>query len=43
MSGLKDHILDKLVKILDVLTDFGNFIDLVEYIDQNFYKHGHMC
>lgn len=31
-SGLKDHMLDELVKILDVPTDLGNFIDLVERI-----------
>lgn len=39
-SGLKDHVLDELVKILDVPTDLGSFIDLVERIDRNLYERG---
>lgn len=39
-SGLKDHVLDELVKILDVPTNLGSFIDLVERIDRNLYERG---
>lgn len=41
--GLKNHVLDELIKILNVLTDVENFIYLVKYIDQNFYDHEHIC
>lgn len=40
--GLKDHVLDKLIKIFNISTDLRNFIDLVERIDCNFYKHRRM-
>lgn len=41
-SGLKDHVLDELVKILDIPTDLGYFIDLVERTDRNLYKRDHI-
>ena len=37
--GLKDHVLDELVKILDIPTDLGNFINQVKHIDRNLYKY----
>lgn len=42
-SSFKDHMLDKLIKILDVSTNLSNFIDLVECIDRNLYKCGYIC
>lgn len=41
-SGLKTNILDELLKMLDVLTNLGNFIDLIKRIDKNLYKYNFM-
>ena len=40
--GLKDHILDELVKILDIPTNLDNFINLVKHIDRNLYERGYI-
>lgn len=37
--GLKNYVISELTKIFNIPTDFGNFIDLVKRIDQNFYKY----
>lgn len=39
---LKNHVLDELVKIFDIQININNFINLVKFINCNFYERGHI-